>query len=177
MNTFIGYQAGINSGFGNASANRNTFIGNASGGNNNTGAQNTFVGNGSGNSNTTESFNTYIGNNAVGVTGVTGCIAIGNDVTATASDQVRLGNDGITTLYCMGAYVPLVHNPPNMYVDNTGKIQRTDGFVCGPTGPTGPSGGPVGPTGPTGTDGIPGQTGPVGITGLTGITGPAGQNG
>jgi hypothetical protein len=61
--------------------------------------------------------------------------ALGHDARVTASDQMRLGNNNIQTLFCMGAFNGTIAGvAPNLYVDSTGQIMRVTG-----------SGGPLNP--------------------------------
>ncbi|MFH2096882.1 MAG: hypothetical protein ABIJ16_14325, partial [Bacteroidota bacterium] len=56
-------------------------------------------------------------------------IGIGSSVTVTASNQVRLGNANITTLYCQGAYAATTTSSPNLFVNSTGQIMRSSASV------------------------------------------------
>jgi uncharacterized protein (TIGR02145 family) len=75
---------------------------------------------------TTGSNNTAIGNQA-NVTAVdqSNSTAIGNGAVAQSSNEMRLGNASVSSLYCMGAYTPTTPNPANVYVSSTGQIMRT----------------------------------------------------
>jgi hypothetical protein len=95
---------------------------------NTTGNYNTAIGVFALNDLTTGNYNTAVGYNAgPGTeTGIENTIAIGKNALVTASNQVRLGNDNITTFYCMGAYAGEVGTTnKDLFVDNTGKI----GFI------------------------------------------------
>lgn len=50
---------------------------------------------------------------------------IGYDADITASNQVRLGNDQITSFFCQGAYAATTSNPANLYVSANGQILRS----------------------------------------------------
>jgi hypothetical protein len=51
--------------------------------------------------------------------------AIGYAAEVNASNQVRLGNNDIQTLYCMGAFNSTISGVnPNLYVDSAGQIMR-----------------------------------------------------
>jgi hypothetical protein len=52
-------------------------------------------------------------------------VVIGSDLNPSASNQVRLGNDNITSLFCKGAYAATTTNPSNLYVDANGQIMRS----------------------------------------------------
>jgi len=91
---------------------------------NTTGDYNTAIGRSALDYNTTGNSNTAVGYNAgPNVSNASNTIAIGRDAEVTASNQVRLGNSSITTLYCMGAYVGTVGGTNrDVFVDNNGKI-------------------------------------------------------
>jgi len=98
-----------------------------------TGANNVAVGHESLVDNFTGTDNVAVGYQAgAGSTDLSNTIAIGSGVTASASNEVRLGNDDITSLYCMGAYVATTSNAANLYVDSNGKIMRS--AAKGPAG-------------------------------------------
>ncbi|MBN1782244.1 tail fiber domain-containing protein [bacterium] len=75
-------------------------------------------------SNTTGGENTAIGCSAdVSAGDLNNATAIGSGAIVDASNQVRLGNDNVTTLYCMGAYQGTVgETNRDLYADDTGKI-------------------------------------------------------
>ena len=76
--------------------------------------------------NTTGHFNTALGYNAdVSSNNLYNATALGYKAVATASHQVRLGNDSVTSLLCKGAYASTSSNPPNMTVDENGQIMRS----------------------------------------------------
>ena len=97
----------------------------------NTGDYNTAFGEEALGSNTTGNCNTAIGYYADvangALTNLTNATAIGCSALATASDQVRLGDNNVTSLYCMGAYNPptISNDQPNLVVLPTGQILRT----------------------------------------------------
>ncbi len=100
---------GVNALTANASGNDNTAVGAESLKANTTGHRNTAVGK--------EAFTTG--------TGYSNSTAIGYYAQITDNNMVRLGNDNITSLICMGAYAATTTSSPNLYVDNTGKFFRS----------------------------------------------------
>ena len=96
-----------------------------------TGEENTAVGYYALYTNTTGYGNTAIGKNAdISTNNLHNATAIGYYAEATASNQVRLGNDNIDTFYCMGAYEGVVGGTHlDLYVDNTGKIGHLSSSV------------------------------------------------
>ena len=102
----------------------NTGIGFQALGSASTGEYNTAVGGNGLATITTGSFNTSIGYYAdCSADNFTNATAIGYGSDASSSNQVRLGNDNITTLYCKGAYVGTVGGTNvDLFADNTGKI-------------------------------------------------------
>jgi parallel beta-helix repeat protein len=138
-NTAIGYGAlwgntvGIyNTGNGdhtlydNISGNYNTANGSAALTNNTTGDYNVGVGRFAGQNITTGSYNTVIGSNAdVGAGIYTNATVIGNGAIATSSNQIRLGNNSVISLYCQGVYAATTAIAPNVYVSATGQIMRS----------------------------------------------------
>lgn len=74
----------------------------------------------SGNYNTALGYNTNVSQGNFNNTTV-----IGAQSTATASNQVRLGNENITSLFCKGAWAATTTNPSNLYVDPNGQIMRS----------------------------------------------------
>jgi trimeric autotransporter adhesin len=113
-NTYIGTQAGDD----NSAGNENTAVGKDAGylsaGNANsyfgvyagyfaTGSNNTFVGKASGFANTTGDNNTYLGANAGGSAALTNATAIGRSATATANNQIVLGNPSVNQVTTSGA--------------------------------------------------------------------------
>jgi len=120
-NTFVGN----NSGFSNLGY-QNTHIGSESGIYTSTGKRNVHIGYRSG-YRSTGSGNVFIGNSAnnTNFTNSTysNCVALGDSVIVNASNQVRLGNNNITTFYCMGAYTSTVTGDA-LYVTTLGKIGR-----------------------------------------------------
>lgn len=147
-NTFTGFASGYSS-----SSDRNAFYGSFSGYRTTSGDDNTFVGYTAGYYNVTGGFNTLIGRNAGGATissgsnntalgynssfsvaDITNATAIGNGATASASNEMRLGNSSVDALYCMGAYSATSATAPNMYVDATGKIMRSTATLLSGSG-------------------------------------------
>jgi hypothetical protein len=125
-NTAVGYQAlyfnnptDINNGIRNTAVGFNALQNNTIGYNNcaygyssllfNTGNKNTAVG-----AEAFSSFGAY--NNST---------ALGANAQITDNNQVRLGDDNITSLFCKGAYSTTTSNGPNLYVDNMGQIMRS----------------------------------------------------
>ena len=104
----------------------NTAIGHQSLFYNSTGYYNTAIGQSALISNSTGYYNTAIGQSAnVGSGDLTNATAIGYNTVATASNQVRLGNSNVTSLYCQGAYAATTTQPANLYVDANGQIVRS----------------------------------------------------
>jgi hypothetical protein len=102
-----------------------------------TGEGNTAVGNSSLYTNATGKNNTAIGYLADVSTGaLDNTIAIGYDAKATASDQVRLGNSNILTLYCYGAWYATSASKPNMVVNSSGQIMQSTAIIPSGTGTT-----------------------------------------
>jgi len=91
---------------------------------NTTGAANTAIGYKALHLNTTGSGNTAIGYYAnVAYDSLVNATAIGAFAVASASNQVRLGDGYIATLYCMGAYNGSVGTTNrDLFADNTGMI-------------------------------------------------------
>jgi hypothetical protein len=105
-NTAVGAYAGYNiSGLVTTGGDNNTFVGASSGFATTTGTTNVFVGANAGLVNSTGSNNTYLGNAATGVAAGTNQTAIGNGATATASNQVVLGNGSVTQVSTSGTIV------------------------------------------------------------------------
>ncbi len=121
-NTANGYGALI----ANNSGARNTAHGSISLQTNTSGNYNSGLGYGALYNNTTGNYNTAIGYYAgVSTANLSNATAIGASTVATASDQVRLGNDNVTSLFCKGAYAATTSNPSNLFVDNNGQIMRS----------------------------------------------------
>ena len=128
---------GYNSAFGysalflNTSGFYNTAFGHYALENNNTGNFNTTIGQGSLLTNTTGSNNTAIGYSAdVASDGLFNSTAVGNGAIAQSSNEIRLGNSDVTSLFCKGAYVATVPDAPNLVVNSSGQIMRsTNGSV------------------------------------------------
>jgi len=71
-------------------------------------------------------YNTAIGYTTdVNATGLTNSTALGYGAVITASNQIRLGNSSISSLYCQGAFTPTTTYPPNFYIDTTGQFKRS----------------------------------------------------
>ena len=117
-NTAIGFEALKM----NSTSNNNTAIGSGALSLNTTGSNNTAIGNGTGFTGTS--------------TGYTNTTVIGYQAKATDDNQVRLGNDDIETLYCMGAYTGEVSGSDYrvLHVDNTGKIGWLESSIRYKTG-------------------------------------------
>ncbi len=136
-NTIVGYRAGLVN-----NTDRNTFFGCETGLANTTGHYNVFIGHQAGSFSTVANNCVAVGyralysqtgdlgaNTAVGYSAniasanLENVTVIGNSAIATVSNQVRLGNDAITSLYCMGAYDGTVGSTPrDLYADMDGKI-------------------------------------------------------
>jgi trimeric autotransporter adhesin len=57
--------------------------------------------------------------------GIQNATAAGNGAFAANSNSVVLGNDQVTSLYCMGAYASTTSELPNLYVAPDGQIERS----------------------------------------------------
>ena len=108
----------------NTSGSYNAAIGTNSLQSNTIGTYNTALGTYSLLGNTTGTYNTALGCSAFqSGAAYTNSTAIGYQAPINASNQVRLGNGAVLTLYCMAAYVGTVGvTNRDLYVDNTGKI-------------------------------------------------------
>ncbi|HMJ48264.1 MAG TPA: tail fiber domain-containing protein [Ferruginibacter sp.] len=139
-NTAIGYQALLE----NTSGNSNSAVGYLALTNNNSGDYNTAVGrialtnNTTGNGNVAIGYSagssrlasnncTYVGNDAENSSGIDydNSTALGYQSRITASNQMRLGNNSITSFYCQGAYAATTALGANLYVSSTGQIMRS----------------------------------------------------
>ncbi|MFO7614611.1 MAG: tail fiber domain-containing protein [Bacteroidales bacterium] len=111
----------------NLDGNSNTGVGNGALSEKTFGSGNTAVGENAGNGFAQVDNSTFIGKDAkTSSTLLSNVTVIGYNTTATASNQVRLGNSDITSFYCQGAYVGVVGiTNRDVYVDNTGKIGYT----------------------------------------------------
>ena len=71
--------------------------------------------------------NTAIGYAAFSAFGVlyNNSTALGADAQIYADNQVRLGNDAVTSLFCNGAYAATSTNGPNLYIDSDGQFFRS----------------------------------------------------
>ncbi len=149
LNTAIGDQAmlmnttgerntatGANALNANTTGDRNTAIGTYALETNTTGYYNTALGN-SADVNAEDASNaTAVGYNATAATNSvaigsgastslnTNSVALGYDADATTSNQVRLGNGSITSLYCVGAYQNITSTPASLYVNSVGRIGK-----------------------------------------------------
>ena len=91
-----------------------------------TGERNTSVGAETLSQNQSGSDNTAVGAYAgVSTSALSNTVAVGASTVATASNQVRLGNASITSLYCYGAYAATTSSAANLYVDANGQIMRS----------------------------------------------------
>lgn len=117
-NTAAGYLA-----LGQSNGNYNTGIGYYSLYSISTGDSNTAIGSASMASLTSGSRNTALGYGS-GPSGIrSNTISIGYDAQADADNQVRLGNNSVQELYCMGAYIGTVGTTNvDLFADNNGKI-------------------------------------------------------
>jgi trimeric autotransporter adhesin len=140
-NTFCGSYAGMNTTTGGG----NNFFGYGAGMRNATGYGNTFIGNYAGIGNTSGNGNVIIGDHNSYLESLTGgnnnvlignsssdgnadlanTIVIGTNATANSDNQVRLGDNNITSLFCMGAYNGVTANAANLYVGSDGQIMRS----------------------------------------------------
>ena len=94
--------------------------------NNLNGYHNTALGNLALYQNVTGNYNTALGDNS-GPTNaaLSNTTTVGSGATATASNEVVIGNGNVTSLYCMGAYAATTANSANMVVTSTGQIMRS----------------------------------------------------
>ncbi len=135
-NTFVGSHAGFNN-----TGDDNTFLGNNCGFSN-TGEHNVFLGSesgiytGSGSKNicigyragyrTTGTGNVFIGNSAnntnFSTVSYSNSIAIGDSVIVSGSNEIRIGNDNATSLYCSAPYESFVSGGIALYINSSGKI-------------------------------------------------------
>ena len=151
FNTAIGYEALYNQSYNNNGDNWNSYnvaVGYKALYSNNSslatdGINNTAVGTGTLFFNTTGLGNTAIGtfaldnnttghgNSALGYesgpnsTNLSNTTCIGNGATATANNQMVLGNANVTEFYCYAAFVGTTLNGANLYVQDNGKIGRS----------------------------------------------------
>ena len=87
------------------------------------GSYNVGIGDLSLNTITTGAYNTAIGYSATCSNNDFNTVSVGYYAEASASNQVRLGNSEITSLYCMGAYMGTISvDKVELFADNTGKI-------------------------------------------------------
>ena len=94
------------------------------------GIGNTALGTNALNSNSTGFYNTAVGYNSdISVNNLTNATAIGYNAVASASNQVRLGDANVTSLFCQGAYVATTTQMPNLMADATGQIKRSTATV------------------------------------------------
>jgi hypothetical protein len=126
-NTAVGYQAlYFNNPTTTSDGRENVAVGSQALQNNTTGYYNTSVGSGSLLTNNTGYNNTAIGYNSdVGSAALSNTVAIGYNATATTSNQVRLGDANITSLFCQGAYTATSAATPNLVTDINGQIMRS----------------------------------------------------
>lgn len=108
----------------NTSSDFNTAIGYYALFGNMTGTNNTALGQSAAYGNQSGSYNTCIGSGAdVSGAALNNATALGSNAIANASNQVRLGDDEITSFYCLGAYTGNVGATfSDVFADNTGKI-------------------------------------------------------
>lgn len=110
----------------NTTGNGNTANGYGSLLSNTTGSYNTSIGTASLDLNLTGSYNTAVGFFSFSNRGeYSNSTAIGARAYISASNQVRIGDNNITSMYCMGAYAATTSIPPNMYISSTGQILRS----------------------------------------------------
>ncbi len=123
---FYNAAVGYNALFYNTNGNNNSAFGVNSGYHNTTGTYNSALGRNALQANTTGSNNTAVGYNAFSTgTAYTNSTAVGANAAISASNQVVFGNNGVTSLYCMGAYAATSANAANVVVLNTGQILRS----------------------------------------------------
>ncbi|MEI7725191.1 MAG: hypothetical protein WCK09_08805 [Bacteroidota bacterium] len=94
------------------------------------GIKNTAVGSEALTVNVTGYNNTALGNNAnVSLNNLTNVTVIGYNAIAGSSNEVRLGNSSVTSLFCQGAYVATTPLLPNLMADANGQIRRSTAIV------------------------------------------------
>jgi hypothetical protein len=124
-NTAVGWDA-----MKNAHGDHNVALGNSALKELNSGGGNIAIGREALFANLTGSNNTMVGTfadfDASGPNDITNSTAIGFEAKTTESDQVRLGNADIQSLFCMGAYNSTTGESPNLYVSPEGQIMRVD---------------------------------------------------
>jgi hypothetical protein len=132
-NTAVGYQAlYFNQPTTSLNGIQNTAVGFNALQNNSTGYNNAAFGFTALIYNTTGSNNTAIGYGAFSAFGTyNNSTALGSNTQITTDNEIRLGDDNITTLVCKGAYAATNANGPNVYVDNNGQIFRSTTGVNG----------------------------------------------
>lgn len=104
---------------------QNTAVGFSSMLNNTSGYSNTAVGGLALNNNMSGYMNSALGLNAFNGSNYHNSTALGFDAQITADNQVKLGDENVTSLVCKAAYVATTTESPNLYVDNTGQISRS----------------------------------------------------
>ncbi len=123
--------------YANESGSYNVAVGNSASHNGLSGNGNTAVGHSSLLYNGTGHNNTAIGYQAGFLqTDLDNAISIGYYAMAQSSNEVRLGNTNIVSLYCKGAYVPTTSDPPNMVVLSDGQILRSSSGMLTGSGST-----------------------------------------
>jgi hypothetical protein len=145
-NTFIGEQAGnltmtggYNAGFGkqslvsNTSGTENTAIGFDALSGNYGGSLNTAIGTSTLVNNVSGNRNTVLGTYAdLNGDNLSNCIAIGYNVMAERSNEIRLGNNGNNAFYCEAVKNTTTANPSNVYIDpGTGSMMMSTGSFTG----------------------------------------------
>jgi len=117
---------GINSLYKNTTGSTNTAIGDSALYANTSGVSNTALGFLALSQNTIGNNNVAVGDNSgPASSGLTNTISIGSGAQATVNGQVMLGNPGVTSLYCAGAYFATTANAANLYVASNGQIMRS----------------------------------------------------
>jgi hypothetical protein len=102
------------------------------------GIGNTALGTFALNTNTTGFYNTTIGYHSdILVSNLTNATAIGYNAIAGSSNEVRLGNADVTSLYCKGAYVATTPLMPNLMADANGQILRSTATLPAGSGTAG----------------------------------------
>jgi hypothetical protein len=125
FNTAIGYKALYGSGTPALNTGTsNTAVGDEAMLNNTSGSGNTALGKNALDANTTGTNNTVMGYTAdVSSGGLNNSTAIGYNAIVSSSNQVRLGNTGVTSFYCNGAYTGIVSTTNrDLFADVDGKI-------------------------------------------------------
>jgi trimeric autotransporter adhesin len=155
-NTGVGFNSlALNEGSFNTAFGNNSLLNNTSGNFNTTSGSHSLQNNETGNDNTASGFaalymndeggqnsafgsyaltnistgsnNTAIGYNAYSSGNFSNSTAIGANTVITASNQVRIGDNNVTNVYCEGILADVTSAPPNITIDENGRIRKSTG--------------------------------------------------